>query len=426
MSPRSQNLLINAALFCAGLMLWGAALEGASRWWLRNHGDQLDRAMLLLEPDSELIWRQKPYFRGTFEGRPVQTDRLGLRDSGGRGFDAAPKRVLVLGPSSTFGWGVGQQEPYPQQLEKLLAEKYPGAQVLNAGEIGYSAAQGQALYTKRLQNLKPDLIIIAYGANDPDRHRFFGNSPEPDACLLSHEQALKRKLPCLEHRQAAVNIPGFKTLYLASRVSGRLKERFSCPSPQGDGIPPLRQPQNEFRKSLLGLARAASDSGAKILFLTTAHNFPAAPWMQPKTMRQASELQDKARRELELARLPEAFVLLSEAAKLNPYDSGTHYLLSSVLSRQNRCSESRQETAVARKLEQYRLSADYAVYNKIVKEAAQASGAAVLELDKRLSGMNAAEIFIDPIHYSAKGNALVAGAIRDTIVARGLLDGGGQ
>lgn len=421
MSPRFKTIITNAVLFCAGLLLWGAALEVGSRWWLRHYGDQLDRAMLLLEADTELLWRQKPYFCGTFEGRPVRTDAKGLRDGASRDFNSAPQRILVLGPSSTFGWGVGQNDPYPQQLENLLEKEYPGAAVLNAGEIGYSAAQGLALYKLRLRQLKPGLIVIAYGANDPDRHRFFSNSPEPDACLLSPPEALKRKLNCLAQHGRQLTIPYFKTIYLASRLSGKIKTGFSCPAQQAAPVPPLRQPPEEFKQSLLALARAASDNGARLLFVTTAHNFPAAPLL-PKNMEQQSALlQDKAAQALDSGQASEAAALLAQAAQLNPYDAKTRYLLSAALARQGQCIQARRETAVARRLEQYRLHADYAAYNKIVKEAAALSGAAVLDLENRLAGAQASEIFLDPIHFSVKGNALVARELQGIIESRKLL-----
>jgi len=85
----------------------------------------------------------------------VSTNQYGMR---GPDFELEPSgtRILCLGDSVTFGWGVTYEQSYPA----LLAQKL-GVEVINAGVPGMKphmmGPHGQKLAVK----LKPDLILFA-------------------------------------------------------------------------------------------------------------------------------------------------------------------------------------------------------------------------------------------------------------------------
>jgi len=78
----------------------------------------------------------------------------------------AQERVLVaFGDSLTAGHGVTPAEAYPARLgERLAAEGY-GYRVVNAGVSGDTTAGGLRRVDWALA-LKPDVVIVALGAND--------------------------------------------------------------------------------------------------------------------------------------------------------------------------------------------------------------------------------------------------------------------
>lgn len=77
------------------------------------------------------------------------------------------RRVLVLGDSVAFGWGVSQGETFSDRMEPILrARTGTPWQVINAGVNGYNSEQEAAwlrLYGLRFQ---PDIVVLVYVDND--------------------------------------------------------------------------------------------------------------------------------------------------------------------------------------------------------------------------------------------------------------------
>ena len=79
---------------------------------------------------------------------------------------AAAERVIVaFGDSLTAGLGVTPEDSYPARLQaRLRAEGY-AYRVVNAGASGDTTAGGLRRVEWALKN-KPDIVIVALGAND--------------------------------------------------------------------------------------------------------------------------------------------------------------------------------------------------------------------------------------------------------------------
>ncbi len=77
-------------------------------------------------------------------------------------------RILCIGDSNTFGWGVNPEESYPAVLARRLAEALPDKklEIINMGVPGYTSLQGRVLVEQEVLDLEPDLVIVEYGFND--------------------------------------------------------------------------------------------------------------------------------------------------------------------------------------------------------------------------------------------------------------------
>ncbi|MGL6044736.1 MAG: GDSL-type esterase/lipase family protein, partial [Sandaracinobacteroides sp.] len=85
------------------------------------------------------------------------------------------KLVLAFGDSLTAGYQLKPGESFPAQLQATLRKEGRAVRVHNAGVSGDTTAQGKARLPWVLSGLKqkPDLAIVALGANDMLR----GQSP---------------------------------------------------------------------------------------------------------------------------------------------------------------------------------------------------------------------------------------------------------
>ncbi|HKE10320.1 MAG TPA: hypothetical protein VKE73_01990 [Myxococcota bacterium] len=97
----------------------------------------------------------------------VHVNALGLR--GPERTAAKPPgtlRILVLGDSFAFGFGVGQDEMFSAELERLLRERGLQVEVLSSGVPGWSLDNELVYLRTEGFDLDPDLILIATCEND--------------------------------------------------------------------------------------------------------------------------------------------------------------------------------------------------------------------------------------------------------------------
>ncbi len=158
-----------------GLLMGLLLLEGA----LRLARPQIFRAPQgMYVADDAVGYALAPGFQGILAGSefrtPFSTNQAGLRGAGLRPRQPHTVRILVLGDSQAWGYGVLDQETFPVQLEGLLAGVYPGLdiQVLNAGVPGYGTADQLAFLRSRGQELDPDLVVVQFlSVNDLKENR---------------------------------------------------------------------------------------------------------------------------------------------------------------------------------------------------------------------------------------------------------------
>jgi hypothetical protein len=116
--------------------------------------------------DSLLGWAHEPGQEGIFETPQFRTfvriNENGLRDrqhSYERQNDF--KRILVLGDSFAWGYGVEESERFSQLLEASL-----DVEVINAGVSGYSTDQELLWYRNEGIKYETDLVILMLAGND--------------------------------------------------------------------------------------------------------------------------------------------------------------------------------------------------------------------------------------------------------------------
>src|SRR5467141_728049 len=132
MAPRWQRLAQNLALSLGVFLLCAGGFELLLR--LNGYGN-----LEIYESDPVLYWKLKAnqncYTK--VDHKPVHINSHGTR---GTEFQTTKPpntiRVLCLGDSRTFGWGLSEPETYSGVLERLLQAHFSAAkriEVINAG-----------------------------------------------------------------------------------------------------------------------------------------------------------------------------------------------------------------------------------------------------------------------------------------------------
>lgn len=164
------SLLISISVIC--LAIAEIVLRTIAPKYLdfQNAMDYSDLTVRALKPDirNKLIHpaNDEPVFHMT-------TNSLGLRADREISFQLPEntRRVLALGDSYTFGFGVEGDETYPAFLEKLLNTNPVGRykfQVINAGFASGAATDSQYLYLREIgHKFSPEVVTLGFClAND--------------------------------------------------------------------------------------------------------------------------------------------------------------------------------------------------------------------------------------------------------------------
>jgi lysophospholipase L1-like esterase len=170
----SKLILASFALLFVALLLEGMlrvafyhSKDFSMEMW--KYAVQLKRPV----PNPKLSFAHQPNGHAVLMGVDVRINSQGLRDD--EYSVTKPDgvyRIMMLGDSTTFGWGVPLNETSAKILERNLnAEHVPGydhVEVLNAGVGNYDTVQEVTYYETRGRAFHPDLVVLVYFINDPE------------------------------------------------------------------------------------------------------------------------------------------------------------------------------------------------------------------------------------------------------------------
>ena len=139
--------------------------------------------------NRKFFWELTPDYNGKLlNSFYVNVNSLGFR--GDEEVDLSAKKVVLLGDSCIFGWGVNQEETIPFYLQQqILKRSEEKIQIINAGVPGYSSFQGRNFLVHKIAALKPTLASFYFGWNDS------WESVTQDKKLHWLTDALERKMP---------------------------------------------------------------------------------------------------------------------------------------------------------------------------------------------------------------------------------------
>jgi hypothetical protein len=160
---RSLDVALLVASMLVALMLSEAILRALGRGPLQANPVPGN----FWRHDDLLGWRNSPGIAGVFDHPRfrinIRHNSKGLRD---REYayerSAGKRRILALGDSFVWGYGVEQQETFSEVLETLL----PDVEVINAGVAGYGTDQELLWLRSEGVRYRPDVVVLVMCGND--------------------------------------------------------------------------------------------------------------------------------------------------------------------------------------------------------------------------------------------------------------------
>ena len=166
MNINSRGILINLSLIIISTFFALFLSETALRFMGFNPMYVSPERDRFWKYDSLLGWAHQPGQEGIFETPQFRTvvriNENGLRDREHL-YERQNniERILVLGDSFAWGYGVEESERFSQLLEEEL-----GVEVINAGVSGYSTDQELLWYRNEGIKYETDLVILVLAGND--------------------------------------------------------------------------------------------------------------------------------------------------------------------------------------------------------------------------------------------------------------------
>jgi lysophospholipase L1-like esterase len=148
---------------------------------VKEQGNVSLAGLIMPSPWREVVYELKPNLNVTFQGKPLRTNRFGLR--GNEVELKKPEgvlRIAGIGDSVLFGWGVAEEESYLKVIESTLASRLARqVESLNFGIPGFNTAMEVALLEHKVLQFQPDLVVLHFVSNDFEVPAFMMKREDP-------------------------------------------------------------------------------------------------------------------------------------------------------------------------------------------------------------------------------------------------------
>ncbi|MDD5560809.1 MAG: hypothetical protein PHT50_01560 [Candidatus Omnitrophica bacterium] len=381
----------------------------------------MDKIILILKQDPILFWRQKSNIKTKFQGYEVATDWMGLRNKNLlRVKKIGVTRIICLGASPTFGWGVRHENTYPCQLEELLKQNSNGSfEVINAGVIGYSSYQGLLFLKNKIASLNPDIITVAYELNDIDKYRFFRSGPEEDR-QLKPSNGFLITLMNFAYQSKLVRI--FERIVFSLK-HGEFKyfdNTQAAYSPGKNRVSP-----SDYQKNLEEIIDFSSRRGIKVILVKMPVNLPLPEQIAGTKETEAEVFLAQGKINLDNHRYGAALTFFLNSIKDNPYLSDAYYY-SGICYEKGASSElAKLYFRKAREKEAFRCGSQGQLYNNIMETVANKKHTPLVDIVSAFNKNNKEYLFVDrekdPIHPNAIGHKIIGSEIYSSLISNGFI-----
>jgi lysophospholipase L1-like esterase len=342
-------------------------------------------------PSRDIGWERAP----NFEGRLVFDFGEHIRKHDAQGFlaydtaqiqDTSKPRIVAIGDSNTYGWGVAPEAAWVEVLDRAL----PAANVINLAWLGYSSFNGYKTLLKYGDQLKPELILASFNFNDR-RYVYDGRIDSDEKFARNFEASQKR-----DRYEWLDKVHTVTLMRSMMRRAGLIQPEPLPAEPDARSLQ-ARVPPEQYRENLRRIAQYGLERNIPVIFLLLKDN----PYYTEQ-IRRGIELRNAG----EYNRAIRAFTL-----GLTNQISGTlsRKYLALTYDQAGESEKARSAGRIERQLEPidglHVIHLD-SEYNKIMLEVGQEFGLTVVDARAMLDAHP--EQFIDLCHPDEFGHARIA------------------
>jgi GDSL-like Lipase/Acylhydrolase family len=170
--------------------------------------------------------------------------------------DTSKPRIIAIGDSNTYGWGVAPHAAWVEVLDRSI----PEVSIINLGLLGYSSFQGYRTLLKYAEQLNPQLILASFNYNDR-RYVYDGN--------IDGEEKFARNFDAAQERRGFGWLDKVYTVRLLRSIMHRAGLLEAAPDQDTLDVRKLeaRVPPHEYRKNLRNIAEYGRARGIPVIFL---------------------------------------------------------------------------------------------------------------------------------------------------------------
>ena len=165
-----KSAVPSLGLLLASLIISLLAAEVLVRLFFPHSSAAVPASKVLVHEASDnlkLLYKPSPGMANQAYGVWNRINSAGFRD---REFQtkkpAGVKRIVFLGDSVVYGYGIESEGTIPKELEKIFRENGQPVEVLNFGVSGYETEQSVEFFKTTALAFQPDLVIVGYTLND--------------------------------------------------------------------------------------------------------------------------------------------------------------------------------------------------------------------------------------------------------------------
>jgi lysophospholipase L1-like esterase len=118
----------------------------------------------------------------------ARINNLGFRDRDFSVRSTGAKRVLAIGDSFTYGWGVDAEDSWPKAMERELRRGGLDVEVANLGAPGAGPREYAGLAERAIPLLRPDLVVVGVLQADD---LFQAAESKPEQPLTTNQRMLR-------------------------------------------------------------------------------------------------------------------------------------------------------------------------------------------------------------------------------------------